>query len=407
METRCGKCNKLFRVSDDKITGKGVKFACTRCGEYVRITKEEFERYNLSRTTVSALDMLEPKPKPGAAPLPPDASQAAPKTPAVKPSGFDLSAQTDQSTPQEEQPPIFVEPAPAEKPTPITEPKPQPKPQPMPFPKPATPKEGPKPERGTEPTAKAEPKPVERPEQRPAPVQPKTEVKARVELKPDVGINAQAASRPAPSVPPSAKREPSRPAPLPMRGVVKEPLAAAPSRTGKMFMVLIAAIIVIGLAGYGVLTYLQSASQKSREGAPEIFSTKGLLISKATGSWDSAGDLLISGVVENDLDKSRPAWYVVVDVYDAQGVSLGKIRLLNGKQLYTRRDYDVLAKRGVNIQELKTRYLQEQGIVIPPKGSATFELRYLQPPANLANFNATLQPFDPMQLFKEMAEDMK
>ena len=40
MDIRCGKCNKLFRVSDDKITGKGIKFACSRCGEAVKITRE-------------------------------------------------------------------------------------------------------------------------------------------------------------------------------------------------------------------------------------------------------------------------------------------------------------------------------------------------------------------------------
>jgi hypothetical protein len=98
---------------------------------------------------------------------------------------------------------------------------------------------------------------------------------------------------------------------------------------------------------------------------------------------------------------------VVAEVYDGQGVVLNKIRLLNGKQLFTRGDYEILAQRGVNVQELKTRSLQEQGTVIPPKGSVAFELRYVQPPAGIASFNASLQPFDPDRLFKEIAEDVK
>ena len=49
MEVRCASCNKLFRVSDDKITGIGIKFACTRCQTVVKITREEFEQYSLSR----------------------------------------------------------------------------------------------------------------------------------------------------------------------------------------------------------------------------------------------------------------------------------------------------------------------------------------------------------------------
>ena len=45
MEVRCGSCSKLFRVADEKITGSGIRFVCTGCGEYVRITREDFEQY--------------------------------------------------------------------------------------------------------------------------------------------------------------------------------------------------------------------------------------------------------------------------------------------------------------------------------------------------------------------------
>ncbi|HEX9019807.1 MAG TPA: hypothetical protein VF903_00950, partial [Nitrospirota bacterium] len=255
---------------------------------------------------------------------------------------------------------------------------------------------------------KTEPAPVPKLEQKPAPGPSKAEVKTTVEPKSDTARRAAPVTpRPASAVPQAEKKAPVRPAPRPAFEAVKQPAPAAPSRTGKMFMVLVAALIVIGIAGYGVFAYLQSGSQKGRETTPEIYTTEGMLITRATGSWDAAGDLLISGVVENSWERPRPAWYVAVDVYDAHGASLGRIRLLNGKQLYTRRDYDILAKRGANIQELKTKYLQEHGVVIPPKGSATFELRYLQPPAGVVNFNAVLLPFDPVQLFKETAEDMK
>jgi hypothetical protein len=80
---------------------------------------------------------------------------------------------------------------------------------------------------------------------------------------------------------------------------------------------------------------------------------------------------------------------------------------LNGKQLYTRSDYDILAKRGENIQELKAGTLQDKGVAIPPKGNVAFEIRYLQPPAGIASFNAILQPFDPARLSNEIAEEAK
>jgi hypothetical protein len=81
--------------------------------------------------------------------------------------------------------------------------------------------------------------------------------------------------------------------------------------------------------------------------------------------------------------------------------------MLNGKQLYTKKDYEVLEKRGLNVQELKAKNLQEPGIVIPPKGSVRFEIRFMEPPVGISSFNATLEPFDPEQLFKEMAEEQK
>src|SRR5512147_2168608 len=77
MEVRCGKCNKLFRVSDDKITGRGVKFSCTRCGESVKITREEFENYSLAQSAVSALDLFQPQTGPAAAPEPETETAAA------------------------------------------------------------------------------------------------------------------------------------------------------------------------------------------------------------------------------------------------------------------------------------------------------------------------------------------
>ncbi len=60
MEIRCGSCNKLFRVADEKITGMGIKFACTRCGNYVKITRQDFEQYNLSKTTAPVPPAFEP-----------------------------------------------------------------------------------------------------------------------------------------------------------------------------------------------------------------------------------------------------------------------------------------------------------------------------------------------------------
>ena len=109
---------------------------------------------------------------------------------------------------------------------------------------------------------------------------------------------------------------------------------------------------------------------------------------------------------KNITDKPRPAWYIVAEVFDAQNTVLVRAKMLSGKQLYTRRDYEILVKRGQNIQDLKKK-MQEQGVIIPPKSMVNFEIRIMEPPVGIASFNATLQPFDPVQLFKEIAQDQK
>jgi hypothetical protein len=219
---------------------------------------------------------------------------------------------------------------------------------------------------------------------------------------------AEAARKSTPSVspvaPPLPKKESTRP--VADKTVLETPAVEVP-RSHRLTLVLWVAFVLLCFAGYGVFQYVMPSKQSDKESTSELSSIEGLRILNGAGSVEPNGDLLISGLVENATDKERSAWYVVVDVFDAQGKVLSQIRLLNGKQIYTRKDYDVLAKRGTNIQELKTKILQEHGVIIPAKGSVPFELRYIQPPVGVASFNATLHPFDPVKLFKEIAEEAK
>ncbi|MDA8423042.1 MAG: zinc-ribbon domain-containing protein [Nitrospiraceae bacterium] len=453
MEIRCGKCNKLFRVSDDKITGKGIKFACSRCGEAVKITREEFETYTLSKAAVSTLDMFEPKPKLTSAPFlepgPAKAEEGALLMNAVPESAagteeqqsFDSSSAIpdflrEKDEPASAEPNIFEEPSrQEEQPVPELSPdledaftfpseseltlatKPtagsgiaeEPKRKQgieaaLQFPPDAqSPKLHAEPERPSEPAR--EPKPVPRAEPEPKPkLKQETAAVAKPRpaepkpVKPSYPEQKPPATPVAPSVP---KREPTRPT---VKQTESEVPAAGPSHSNRMVLVFLIVLVLLGAAGYGVYRYILPSLQKSDQPVTETTSIDGLRIVNPSGAMEANGDLLISGVVENLTDKERAGWYVVVDVYDAQGTVLNKIRVLNGKQLYTRKDYDVLAQRGRNVQELKAKILQEQGVVIPARGSVPFEMRYFQPPSGIASFNAVLKPFDPARLSKEIGE---
>jgi predicted Zn finger-like uncharacterized protein len=379
MEVRCGNCSKLFRVSDDKITGSGVKFACSRCGEFVKITKEDFEQSNLSKATASVLASSVPKP-PKPSPAATKQDQQIPA--AAVDMSFDFSESPVPDLPHGEQaPPAFVKPA-----TLI-----EPKPEPTPVQPKAEPKKEPKIEPRIEP--KVEPMPAV------AAPQPVAATEAVAERKPEPFHTAVPAA--------SSAHEAARPAPSVIAASQVAP--AASSGTVKKLLVFIAVLLVIiGAAAFGAKWYFGRASQQVSDAVKAVTTPEGLQILNASGAMDTVkGDLVISGVVENTTDKPKPAWFVVADVYDAQGTVLIKAKSLSGKQLYTRRDYDIFLKRGANIQDLKAKNLQEQGVIIPPKGTVNLEIRIMEPPAGVASFNVTLQPFDPVQLFKEMAEEQK
>jgi hypothetical protein len=353
MEIRCGSCNKLFRISDDRITGKGIKFACTRCGGAVKITREEFEAYSLAKAAVLAPEVPEKPSMPATPVLSEPEKETAAHEPVV---GLKDRVPVEPLVPDlvlnEDTPPV-------EKTAPLMVPEPKS-------------------------TAAM-------------PVQPR----APLEPKPDTA--RPAAPQPAASgTPAAANKEPARHVPQAAESAAR----IASPRTRSMLPMVLVILVMIGMVGYGVFLYTGNA-QKAREQPREASSTEGLQIVSATGAMEPNGDLLITSVVENSLANERPVWYVVVDIFGTQGALLSRIRIVNGKQLFTQRDYDILASRGANIQELKAKNLEDQGIVVPPRGSVSFEIRYVQPQGAVTSFTATVQPFDPIRLFKEISGEIK
>jgi len=487
MEVRCGGCNKLFRIPDEKITGKGIKFSCTRCHETVKVTREEFERYTLPKSSAAVLDRIEEKTKPAAVqapteekavPVEPDSVATAEDhiEPAAPVSQFEAQTQPaeeypqmpettavpeqkefehgtssvsaipreEQSLPAAEREPSFEH---VTAPEPASEPVQPPEPSASEFqPEQVQQAESSRAEltseKESEPAIETKVKlerieekiisseqkqesqpqqqePVMVPEQSPTaepapvlkPAVPEPIVEAprqEKEQKPEPERQTRQAkashgSLVTPAIP---KHEPAPYATSPtIRSVPVAP--ETPSRSVNRFLVYTVILVIIGMIGYGVYTYMGHKTQKREDLLKELSSTEGLHISSASGNIDSNGDLLIKCVIENSLDRERPVWYVVVDIYSAQGSLLGRIRSINGKQMYTQRDYDILSKRGMNIQELKAKNLEDQGVTIPPKGSVTFELKYVQPLSGAASVTATVSPFDPIRMFKELAEEIQ
>ncbi len=433
MEVRCTGCNKLFRVSDDKIVGSGIKFSCTRCNETVKITREDFEQYKLAKETELLIASVAPKTSKTAAPPAPAVPETAP-TPSAFSSAADDSSVFDLSDPatasaalsmqfaveqEGEIPGLFDETAkpepqaaaakPPQKPAAVQEP-PLSKPEPVAAAAAAVRAEKPmpaavakagvsRPEPG--PTAPLHPAPASRP---PAPAVPKSEPKPEIKA---AKAKPQSASSPIPV--------PGADAPL-SELLQKETSSAPPvfdaaasrgSGFAKKAVLAAVVLLVVGGVVFGLKSYFGTETEQAPQTDVRTTAPDGLQILNPSAGFDSAkGDLVITGTVQNTTDKPKPAWLITVEVFDAQNAVIAKARLLSGKQLYTKHDLEILAKRGANIQELIMKNL-EQGTTIPPKGSVNFEIRILDAPAGIASFNPVLQPFDPIQLFKELAEEQK
>ncbi len=452
MEVRCGKCNKLFRVSDDKITGRGIKFTCTRCGEYVKITRGDFESSMQAQSAVSSPGVFEPAVGPSSGPVPgPEYANAG--TAATLPSdaegaGIEEAAGQGHKTEelptplvpdflQEREEPPSPEPYPFEESPPMMEQLPHAETtvpsEPVQEEMRAVPVK--EPEAPVVPDLRDEPVIAAETEQEPAPVpEPELDAKAGPEYarKSEQGPEPVSEQKPAATAVttagtgteavPAVQARPAAPVVSATSGVLTAASAKGPvhqagtippraakvtalpetARSGRWLAVMLAAFLILGLAGLGAYLYVRSTPPAVKDSGTGMVSIEGLEIINPVGSLDANGDLLVSGVLENTTDRERAEWYIAVEVFDAKGTALNTMRMLNGKQIYTKRDYELLVKRGANVQELKAKALQAQGVVLPPKGKTAFELRYLQPPAGIASFNATLQPFDPARLLKEI-----
>jgi predicted Zn finger-like uncharacterized protein len=143
--------------------------------------------------------------------------------------------------------------------------------------------------------------------------------------------------------------------------------------------------------------------QPSAAVKPLTITAAGLQIANAHGYIDPAtGDLIVSGAVLNTTDKPRSGWYLVIEVRDAKEAVLATAKMVNGFQLYSKAELDVLSKRGAKIEDIqKTISALGEG-TIPAKGRVTFEVRVLNPPAGSARFLPTLQSLDLATLVNTM-----
>jgi predicted Zn finger-like uncharacterized protein len=191
-----------------------------------------------------------------------------------------------------------------------------------------------------------------------------------------------------------------------------EPLSGLQKTGLTLSLVLVLASLYADGALTGRMENMSQDAARQLQQLRQQMMPDGLTVVNAAGRIDPAsGDLVITGTVQNALDSQKPGWFLVVEVYDRDQKVLSQMKMLNGVQAFTRRDYEVLSKRGVKVEDLVQRFIGaatgSPGGAIPAKGSVQFEVRLPEPPANAASFLPLLKPFDPVVMLEEISADWK
>jgi predicted Zn finger-like uncharacterized protein len=109
MDIRCPSCKKLFRVADEKISGKGIRFKCSKCAEVITITKDDFEMDLLAREDEVAETVPRQSSGPATRPSPPTAPEPTLKSVPPQPIPSPAPEAREYQPPQEQDiPPVVL-----------------------------------------------------------------------------------------------------------------------------------------------------------------------------------------------------------------------------------------------------------------------------------------------------------
>lgn len=123
---------------------------------------------------------------------------------------------------------------------------------------------------------------------------------------------------------------------------------------------------------------------------------EGLKVISPEANMDKNGDLIITGLVNNSSTINK-SWFLIADVYGADNTVLARGRVINGRQIYSPNEYEILTKK----RNIPPAALQHHEQILMPKNSADFEMRIIEPPAGIKDFTLTLQPVNYDQLASE------
>ena len=135
-------------------------------------------------------------------------------------------------------------------------------------------------------------------------------------------------------------------------------------------------------------------------------SSEGLAIADHDKSFNSDGDLVISGTIQNTADKDKTGWIVVAELLDDSGNVFRKATLVNGVQAYSVRELEALRKRGRDIERPDPSAAANK-MIIKSGDSVPFKVVFVEPPGEFKEYDLKLKNFDQDSMKELLSETLQ
>ena len=135
-------------------------------------------------------------------------------------------------------------------------------------------------------------------------------------------------------------------------------------------------------------------------------SAEGLVLKDLEETFNTAGDLIITGILENRSKTDKTGWVAIAELYDHNGQVLRRATLINSLQMVNTNDMEILRKRGRPTSPPAPSEIHGA----PPfkaGSSDRFKATFYGPPEKYKECRVTLKDLDQSTLQEILSETLK
>jgi DNA-directed RNA polymerase subunit RPC12/RpoP len=145
------------------------------------------------------------------------------------------------------------------------------------------------------------------------------------------------------------------------------------------------------------------------EQAKQELSAEGLQVADQESSFNDQGDLIVTGKIVNNSKDDKQGWLLIAEMRDDGGSVIRKATLMNGMQMHSIQDAEILKKRNQPFRRPEPSD-QRKAALIKAGDSVPFEFAFLEAPKEYKEIDVVLKNFDEnsmREILTDKLEDLK